>query len=62
MQELTETTISCPYCAEPNGVLLDPQEADQSYIEDCQVCCRPIVFVLSANDGEISARVLAEND
>ena len=62
MQELTESSISCPYCGEPNRVLLDPQEAGHSYIEDCQVCCRPIVFLISMSEGEIVADVYAEND
>ena len=54
MQGLTESTIHCPYCGEPNRVLLDPQEAGQSFIEDCQVCCRPIVFVTGqAGDVEV---------
>lgn len=51
MEGLGESTIYCPYCGEPNRVLLDPSEAGQTYIEDCQVCCRPIVFVMdSAGD------------
>lgn len=60
MQELTESTIHCPYCGEPNRVLLDPQETGQSYIEDCQVCCRPIVFLVNA-DGT-GADVFTEDD
>ncbi len=62
MQGLTESSISCPYCGEANRVLLDPQEAGQSYIEDCQVCCRPIVFVIAEANGEMVADVYAEND
>ena len=50
MESLDETTIHCPYCGEPNNVLLDPSEAGQSYIEDCQVCCRPIVEVFTEDD------------
>ena len=50
--ELIEHSISCPFCAETISVLLDPSGGDQSYIEDCQVCCRPIQisFTLSADD------------
>ena len=32
----------CPYCGEPLQLLVDPSAGDQSYIEDCAVCCRPI--------------------
>ena len=38
----TETIVRCPYCGEPNEVALDPGSgAEQEYVEDCQVCCRP---------------------
>lgn len=60
---MTQQTISCPYCAEPIEVLLDEEDAGQQYIEDCQVCCRPITFKLSvAADGELVLSVHDEND
>ena len=62
MQELTETTIHCPYCGEPNRVLLDPQEAGQSYIEDCQVCCRPIIFLVQDQGAGLHVEVRAEDE
>ena len=44
-------------------MLLDPQDADQDYIEDCQVCCRPIEFHVSeSTDGSLVARVNNEID
>ena len=58
--EREETVIDCPYCGEPIDVLLDPAAADQQYTEDCQVCCRPIIFNV-ATDGR-SARVHREDD
>ena len=47
MAFLEERTISCPYCGESIDVLIEPVEETQDedaaqYIEDCQVCCRPI--------------------
>ena len=33
---------------------LDLSAGDQSYIEDCSVCCRPIQLTLSLSDGEIA--------
>ena len=62
MLELTESVIHCPYCGEPNRVLLDPSEVDQSYIEDCQVCCRPITFLLTMEGGAVSAQVFSEDE
>ena len=35
-------TLLCPYCGEPNEIEIDPSAGRvQSYVEDCQVCCRP---------------------
>jgi hypothetical protein len=61
--QLEETTIGCPYCGESIAVLLDAQEAEQEYIEDCQVCCRPIVFVVTIDlEDALSVMVRAEDD
>jgi Cysteine-rich CPXCG len=41
----TETVVTCPYCGEPNEIALDPGSgSDQEYVEDCQVCCRPLLM------------------
>lgn len=63
MIELQEKSVSCPYCGERIVVLLDLSVPEQNYIEDCQVCCRPIVFDVSVDDdGETSVSVRSEND
>lgn len=50
---LHEEEITCPYCGERIAVLLDLSAGDQRYIEDCQVCCRPIELALEIDhDGE----------
>jgi hypothetical protein len=63
LNQLTETTIGCPYCGELIEVLLDAADIDQQYIEDCQVCCRPIVFFVSVNmNGDLSVTVYSEDE
>lgn len=63
MDALTQQRVDCPYCGESIDVLIDTQDAGQQYIEDCQVCCRPIVFHLSISvDGSLSLSVHDEND
>ena len=60
---LTSYAISCPYCGESIELLLDASSGAQSYIEDCQVCCRPInVHVSVDDDGEPQAWVSGENE
>ncbi len=39
---LQEVDIYCPYCGEGITALLNPEEVGSDYIEDCEVCCRPI--------------------
>ncbi|MDT8322244.1 MAG: CPXCG motif-containing cysteine-rich protein [Xanthomonadales bacterium] len=50
---LTETDIDCPYCGEMISVLLDLSVERQDYIEDCSVCCRPIVLTVTAQFGAL---------
>jgi len=63
MAFLLEAEISCPYCAETITILVDESAGEQSYIEDCQVCCRPIVIrlTISAN-GVCHIEAHHEND
>lgn len=63
MSFLTEETVYCPYCGEALEVLIDPEEVGQQYIEDCQVCCKPIVFnVLLDSMGNVTVSVRDENE
>ncbi|MEO6138792.1 MAG: CPXCG motif-containing cysteine-rich protein [Luteimonas sp.] len=60
---LPSADIQCPYCGEMIQVLLDDDSAGHSYIEDCQVCCRPITMTVSVDDeGELQVRTRAENE
>ena len=59
MTDLLEAQISCPYCAEHLLILIDPFEREQEFIEDCQVCCRPIVMLV---DAELNVAVRTEDD
>ncbi len=52
----------CPYCGEPVEAVLDLSAGDQCYVEDCAVCCRPIVFDLRTDGVEWSLDVRREDD
>jgi hypothetical protein len=39
---VVEKRFRCPYCGERISVLLDGSGGEQAYVEDCEVCCRPI--------------------
>ena len=60
---LVEKKVSCPYCGEMLQVLVELAEVEQQYIEDCQVCCRPIVMDIAVDsDGDVSVSARAENE
>ena len=61
--EVYETHIECPYCGERLSILVDTSDAGNEYIEDCQVCCRPIVVnAVVGSDGALTVGVTAENE
>jgi len=63
MQELEERAVQCPYCGETIDIFLDTSVPQQNYIEDCQVCCRPITIDVTVGyDGEVSVFLLNENE
>jgi hypothetical protein len=60
---LTSITTQCPYCGEAIDLLIDGSVDSQRYIEDCQVCCRPMTVVVEINEGdEPEVSLWAEND
>ena len=50
---LTEQTVTCPFCGEDIGIVLDLSIPEQSYVEDCSVCCRPILLRYSSLGGKL---------
>ena len=60
MLDLVPRDISCPYCGEQIDILVDPSITEQSYIEDCQVCCRPLVLSVTVRDDEAWAEARPE--
>lgn len=63
MSEVQEYAISCPYCNERIELLVEPSTEAQDYIEDCQVCCRPIRLQVAVDFGAgLSVTALTENE
>lgn len=59
---LDERAVTCPYCGEAIDLLVDASVGEQSYIEDCSVCCQPMrVTVVIDATGDVSD-VLADRE
>ena len=53
MEEI-EKFFRCPFCHEKISMLLDVSvDGPQTYIEDCEVCCRPIQISYDADGGRV---------
>jgi transcription elongation factor Elf1 len=56
-----EHSFACPHCGEEISMVLDLSVRNQTYVEDCEVCCNPIEISYTVSDKELaefSARTL----
>lgn len=49
--------ITCPYCGESFETGVDGSAGSTRYIEDCQVCCRPIEMHVNVDVEDAITRV-----
>ena len=61
---IIEYLASCPYCGESFTTLIDMSAGSQEYIEDCQVCCRPVLFSIELDTitGDAIIQLKSENE
>ena len=43
--------VRCPYCGERLETRVDLTADEPAYVEDCEVCCRPIEFHIQRDEG-----------
>ena len=56
MENTAEYT--CAYCGEPNTTFVDLSAGgQQSYVEDCQVCCQPNVLFLAIDEETLDIEI-----
>lgn len=59
--EIKEADYQCAYCGEINSTFVDPSAGiHQTYIEDCQVCCRPNLLTIMYNEWEKKIQIRTE--
>ena len=57
--------VQCPYCGEWVELSVDASAGAQRYVEDCQVCCRPMEVSVEPSDtdaDEVRVRVWRDDD
>lgn len=59
---IDEEKAQCPYCWEEIYFEVDTTINEQEYVEDCQVCCNPILVRVSVYEGSINIDTAKEDD
>jgi len=58
MNPLETYELDCPWCGESLEILVDLSAGDQRYVEDCQVCCAPMLVEVDMSfDHKLLPRV-----
>ncbi len=61
LEGLAEAGFVCAGCGEWNETSVDPSAGRrQTYVEDCQVCCKPNVLNITRDHGEEAYRIDSE--
>jgi transcription elongation factor Elf1 len=50
-----EHEFTCPYCGEEISMVLDLSAGPQTYVEDCEVCCKPIEISFTVEDEDLDS-------
>lgn len=51
----------CPYCGEVVELVIDTSVEIQEYVEDCEVCCRPMLVNVVVTDDGLDLSLEQEN-
>ncbi len=56
-----EGTFLCPYCLQINTILVDISAGNhQELIEDCEICCRPVMLSIEVDADVQEASISAD--
>ena len=57
----TTAEFYCAFCGEVNTTFVDLSAGNQqSYVEDCQVCCRPNILYLMLDEETLVVQIDSE--
>ncbi len=59
----TSVNVDCPYCGEPFDTVIDCSAGNQTYVEDCPVCCRAMEISTEIDyEGQLQAVHIKRED
>ena len=47
-------SVQCPFCGQSSELEIDQTAGDQSFVTDCEVCCRPMEVRVVCEGGAVS--------
>ena len=59
---MEEYDINCPFCGETINILIDCSVPEQQYVEDCQVCCSPILIGVTVDSDQQIQSVIVRQE
>jgi hypothetical protein len=62
INRVVEAAVQCPYCWEHFSLLIDGSVDRQEYVEDCEVCCRPIDFIVAVDGDQVSVQARLQDE
>lgn len=61
MNPLEEIAAICPWCGSEITIVVDVSAGAQSYVEDCQICCAPMVVTMELDaEGDLRVELTRE--
>ncbi len=62
LNETKTVQACCPYCGEQITLVADCSVDHQIYVEDCEVCCKPIsIEAMADEEGAVFLSLMDEN-
>jgi hypothetical protein len=55
---IVNESVTCPFCWETIEITLDTSVSEQEYVEDCFVCCRPLLIRYTAAEGSVTELIV----
>ena len=49
----TSESIQCPFCGQTFELEIDISVPDQTFVTDCEICCRPIEVRVTCEEGSV---------